>query len=85
MPKWWHLEQYNNETGYNVIYNFYHHRNTCDFFCCSSLSDEVLLNILKYLSVKELCRCASVCVRLNELIHGYLTIAYGGIYILKAS
>ena len=41
------------------------------FFCCSSLPDEVLLNILKYLSVKELCRCASVCVRLNELIHGY--------------
>ena len=28
MPKWWHLEQYNNETGYNVIYNFYHHKNT---------------------------------------------------------
>ena len=32
MPKWWHLEQYNNETGYNVIYNFYHHENTYDFF-----------------------------------------------------
>ena len=39
MPKWWHLEQYNNETGYNVIYNFYHHKNT--FFCCISLPDEV--------------------------------------------
>ena len=28
MPKWWHLEQYNNETGYNVIFNFYRHKNT---------------------------------------------------------
>ena len=57
MPKWWHLEQYNNETGYNVIFNFYHHKVTFLLQFSPRLS---LLNILKYLSVKELCRCASV-------------------------
>ena len=59
MPKWWHLEQYNNETGYNVIFNFYHHKNTFFVAVLSQMKSFEYTEIPLCERTMSLCLCAS--------------------------
>ena len=59
MPKWWHLEQYNNETGYDVIFNFYHHKNTFFVAVLSQMKSFEYTEIP--LSERTMSQCLCVC------------------------
>ena len=59
MPKWWHLEQYNNETGYNVIFNFYHHKITFFVAFLSQMKSFEYTEIPLGERTMSLCLCVS--------------------------